>query len=368
MSCNNCHQTGTNCHCHTTPCNVCPTNSAECETLPSALQNFIDAFFGSLVKTEVDGVVTWTLPCDLDIGLPANPRLDNEGLACYFLRLFGEGINGLIGPQGDTGSPGANGRSAWTVITSAFLHPTLAAPNVQFTFIPSPVISVGQVIYIPGSGWYRIDNIFNDDVAFASLLEEIPGHVAVINPGTLALPVGHRGLSITGPQGETGAKGDTGATGATGATGSVGPTGATGAAGTPVTNQNATDTGGTTDYTVTNTYAKVEFGADDLEITLPTAGTYLVWATVAAVCNTGAGTYRTWNLKFFNFTTTADVPDSDAQFVMAETAAPGGAFLQARVVTVTDTNVIQLYAMSSLTAAGQTIFFTGSRISYVRLQ
>lgn len=362
MSCSKCNTQS----CGGNPCCVCPTNSADCETLPSALQNFIDAFFGSLIKTEVGGVVTWTLPCSLDIGLPANPRLDNEGLACYFLRLFNEGIQGQLGPQGNTGPAGANGRSAWTVISSAFAHPTLAAPNVSFTFIPSPVVSEGQTVFIPGSGWYVIDSIFNGEVAFAHLVEEIPFPVAVIGPGTLLLPVGQRGRSVTGPTGPQGAKGDTGTPGATGSTGAIGPTGATGAAGTPVTNQNATDTGGTTDYTMTATYAQVDFGIDDMEVTLPTIGVYLVFCTIAGLQNSTL--LRQWSLKFFDFTNTLDVPNSETFKSMAVSSISNGAHIFAIITTVIPNTLIQLYAASSSAEATQRIEFTGSRMTYIKLQ
>lgn len=364
--CGNCHQTGSNCHCNSNPCCVCPTNSAACETLPSALQNFIDSFYGSVVKTEVGGVVTWSLPCNLDIGLPSNPRLDGEGLACFFLRLFNEGIHGLVGPPGNTGPSGTNGRNAYTVITSAFAHPTLAAPNVSFTFVPSPVISEGQTVFIPGSGWYLIDSIFNGEVAFSHLVEEIPFPVAIVGPGTLLLPVGPRGRSVTGPQGATGAKGDPGTPGATGATGAPGPTGATGPAGTPVTNSNATDTGGATDYTMTAVYAKVDFGADDMVAILPTVGTYLVFTDIVMLNNSGAA--RSWNLKLFDFTNTLDVPLSETIRLMADGAGIGGMFLQAIVTTVIPNTEIQLYAMTSSGTATQTIFFSGSRMSYIKLQ
>lgn len=362
MSCNSCH----NSNCNGNPCCQCPTNSADCETLPSALQNFIDSFFGSLIKTEVDGVVTWTLPCDLDVGIPGNPRGDGEGLACYFLRLFNEGLHGLIGPQGISGSQGANGRSAWTVLTSAFATPTLAAPSVQFTIIPSPVISTGQTIFIPGAGWFVVTDVFQGDVVFADLVELIPMPVAIVQPGTLALPVGQRGRSTTGPTGATGAKGDTGATGATGATGTPGPTGATGAAGTPVTNSNGTDTGGTTDYTLTATYARVDFGLDDMEVTLPAVGRYLVFCTLAGVNDSTA--QRRWTVKFFDFTNTLDVPLSETTKSMVDSPLINGLHIFAIVTTAIPNTVIQLYAMTGNATATQTINFDGSRMSYIQLQ
>lgn len=368
MSCNNCQNNGGNgnCHCKRTPCNECPTNSADCETLPSALQNFIDTFYGSVEKTEVNGVVTWTLPCNLDIGLPANPRLDNEGLACYFLRLFNDGINGLIGPQGDTGAPGVNGRNAWTVITSAFVTPSLAAPSVQFTVIPSPVLSVGQTIFIPGAGWFTITNIFQNDSVFADLVEQVPAPVAVVQPGTLALPVGPRGRTVTGPQGIQGLPGENGAPGVKGDTGDPGATGPVGPAGATATNDNATDTGGTTDYTMTNTYAKVEFGTDDMEVTLPTAGTYLIFATICGINDSG-GT-RQWSFKFFDATTPGDVPNSETFKLMTDNPVENGNFIQAIYTTTADNILVQLYAVTGTATATQTLLFSGTRLSYIRLQ
>ena len=128
------------------PCGTCPVNSADAETLPSTLDNFTQQFFGTITKTEVNGQVTWTLPCNLDTGLPGNPRGSAEGLACYFLRLFSDGIVGLIGPQGDTGLAGNDGNNAYTVVTTAFNAPTVPSPTVQFNVIPSPAISAGQTM------------------------------------------------------------------------------------------------------------------------------------------------------------------------------------------------------------------------------
>jgi len=79
------------------PCRRGPRNSARCESLPSQIENFTTQFFGTVVKTEINGVVTWSLPCQLDVGLPGNPRGVDEGLACYFLRLFSDGLGGLKG-------------------------------------------------------------------------------------------------------------------------------------------------------------------------------------------------------------------------------------------------------------------------------
>src|SRR6185503_8391922 len=115
--------------------------------------NFTRQFFGSIERVVIDGEIRWALPGDLNAGLPGNPRLDGEGLATYFLRLFNEGIVGLVGPVGDPGATGAAGHNAYAVTTSSFNTPTPGAPDSQFTIIPTPVVSIGQTVFIPGAGW-----------------------------------------------------------------------------------------------------------------------------------------------------------------------------------------------------------------------
>lgn len=351
--------------CGQSPCCACPTNSAELETLPSQIENFTLQFFGSVTKTEIDGHVTWVLPCSLDVGLVGNPRGDDEGLACYFLRLFQEGIVGLVGPKGDTGATGATGHNAYTVTTSAFNAPTVGNPTSQFTIIPSPVISEGQTLFIPGVGWVLVTQIFQDTTVFTTLLELIPSPGAVIGVGTLVLPVGPRGLSITGATGATGLKGDKGDTGATGATGSTGATGATGPAGATATNTNAEIIGGSSDYTLTASYAKVAFGASDLEATLATPGTYLFLLQVCAF--NGSGANRELDLKLFDVNTGLDVTNSESYHFFANTSLVQTFIFTSVVTTSVANEVIQLYAKSSSAAATQTINYIGSKLVYVKL-
>lgn len=369
MACNNCTngtcQDCRNNHGCCNPCSACPTNSADCETLPSALENFVRNFFGTVTKTEVNGVVTWTLPCLLDIGLENNPRGSDEGLACYFLRLFEDGLVGLTGPKGDTGSAGADGKNAYTVITSAFVTPTPGSPNVQFTVIPSPVLSVGQTIFIPGAGWFLITDIFQNATVFATLLELIPSPAATVTPGTLALPVGPKGDK--GDQGDsiTGPPGANGATGATGATGTPGPTGATGPTGPTATNSNAVVTGGNTDYSLTAVYAKVDFGTNDLEAIIATPGTYLFIVSVLTLQNTAVN--RNWDFKLFNLDTGLDIPDSETTVRLDDSTLLQTHVITALVTTTVANHTIQLYARSSSAAATQTIFFAQSKMIWIRL-
>lgn len=363
MSCDSCGDRTNACQCD--PCEACPANSAAVETLPSQIENFSKQFFGEVTKTEVDGVVTWNLPCSLDIGLPGNPRGDTEGLACYFLRLFQDGLQGLVGPQGDTGEQGAAGHNAYTITTSAFAAPTEANPTAQFTIIPSPVIAVGQTIFIPGVGWLTVSQIFQDTTVFASLVELVPVPDVIINPGTVVLPTGPRGLSIKGDTGATGLTGPQGATGPTGAVGATGASGPVGATGATATNSNAEIVGGSSDYTLTASYAKVDFGATDLEATLAVAGTYLFILQICGLNDSSAG--REWDFKLFNSTQGLDVTDSE-NFQRAQDSPLVQTFTFHSILTTSAANdVIQLYAMSSSAAATQTINSLGSKLSYVRL-
>lgn len=77
------------CSCNSNPC-TCHSCDAADEPLSSALTNFTNAFFGTVTKTCVNNEVVWSLPCDLDSGVPDFPRIAGEGLACYFLRLLAQ--------------------------------------------------------------------------------------------------------------------------------------------------------------------------------------------------------------------------------------------------------------------------------------
>lgn len=70
----------------------CTTTHTQCdpnnEPLSSALDNFIEQFFGSLTKSCVNGVIVWTLPCDLESGSAGFPRNSGESLGCYFTRFI----------------------------------------------------------------------------------------------------------------------------------------------------------------------------------------------------------------------------------------------------------------------------------------
>jgi hypothetical protein len=125
-------------------------------------------------------------------------------LACYFLRLFEDGIIGLQGETGDQGEPGTAGFNAFSVLTSDAVQPSTTSPNWTIRIFRNPVFVAGQVVFINGSGWSRVTLVSND-VLSLTLLEATGSAGATIPAGTL--------ISVAGPQGLPGAavaKGDPG--------------------------------------------------------------------------------------------------------------------------------------------------------------
>jgi hypothetical protein len=291
-----------NCHCsHTGPCATTTENTPENETLPSQIENFTTQFFGEVTKTGSAGVVQWILPCDLDVGLPNNPRADGEGLACYFLRLFDEGIVGLTGPQGDTGANGANGYNAFSVTTLSFTQPTLAAPIVQVRTAYNPALLPNLYVFIQTSGWYLVNAADITGVLTLTLVREISGASGSITAGKLVVPSGFPGASVTG------------------ATGPQGPQGAQGIPGESLTEANGEF--GTTigiAWATPFTYAPVDFVTSSPEVLLPVAGRYLLTATVSVRGDAGIGALDSIYIKMFNSSSSADVPNSEQQISHVE--------------------------------------------------
>jgi hypothetical protein len=172
------------------PCGVTPGNTAACESLPSQIANFTAQFFGTVVKTEINGQVQWSLPCQLDVGLEGNPRAVDEGLACYFLRLFRDGIGGLKGDKGDDGTPGTSGNNAYTVVRQGFNQPTLANPLVQIVVSANPVIVAGLYIFVQNSGYYLVTDVQPGGVVFATLVAVASNAQGFIVIGSLVVPTG----------------------------------------------------------------------------------------------------------------------------------------------------------------------------------
>lgn len=262
------------------PCRASIENTVVCESLPSRIENFTKNFFGDVVRTEVNGQLVWSLPCGLDIGLPNNPRGVDEGLACYFLRLFNDGIIGLVGPQGFPGVPGCAGHNAFTVTLSNFNTPVVGGlTQVQTQY--NPAMLVGSYIFINGAGWYIIVDAPVSGLLTIQLIRSLVGIGTTVPSGKLVVPSGAPGLSIPGPQGIQGIQGPIGPQGPQGASipGPQGPPGNNFLA----TNGQVPSVSGS-DYVINSlqpTYATVNFGGGgDFSFVAPFVGTYFISASM----------------------------------------------------------------------------------------
>lgn len=275
------------------PCQITQTNTAQNELLPSQIENFTKAFFGEITKTESNGIVQWVLPCNLDIGLENNERAAGEGLACYFLRLFSEGIVGLTGPQGDAGDAGSNGFNAYTVTLLGFTQPTLGTPTVQVKTAYNPAILENLNIFIQGSGWYQVNSADTGGFLQLTLLKPLESVSGTVSAGKLVIPAGYPGASVIGPQG---------------------PQGSQGAQGTPgesFTEANSQyDTAVGVDYGLQAVSTPISFTTSSPQLLLPAVGTYLITAIVALEGETGIALNDDVSLKLFNTSIAGEITGS----------------------------------------------------------
>jgi hypothetical protein len=95
-----------------TCCPEVPYPSISSESVPSLIDNLVYALYGTINKTITNGRVIWDVPCDPNntTEIFDQPRLDGEGLMCYFIRLANDGtFMGATGPVGATGFTGSTG-------------------------------------------------------------------------------------------------------------------------------------------------------------------------------------------------------------------------------------------------------------------
>lgn len=313
------------------PCGAGPSNTPQCETLPSQIENFTLQFFGEVVKTEQNGKVVWSLPCGLDIGLPNNPRGVGEGLACYFLRLFENGITGLKGDKGDQGNAGVNGNNAYSVTLRSFHQPSLAAPSIQVQTQFNPGVGLdGSYVFIDTSGWYQVsasDGQGNLSLVLIKLSSTAPG--ATVAAGKLVIVTGPPGASIKGDKGDAGIQGP------------VGPPGP------EPTATNGVSLGGNTNANPDVTYAVLNYTSGNLQFLAPKAGTYLVNVTLDVVANAGATTSDGAFMKLVDDTVAADV--SPEQVITGMNVGDHWQLcLTAIVNTDSDNHTISVYGKQSV--------------------
>lgn len=209
------------------PCNKPPGG---CDLLPTQLDTFTTQFFGNQLGKAVSGdSIVWQLPCGLDVGTAANPRLPGESLACYFLRLFEAGLIGTIGPQGPQGVPGACGQDAFTVTLQDFRQPTLQDPYVAVTTRPGFSLVPGLPVEIQGSGYYVVQDAESFGATLFQLTQPFVNAPSTVPSGAIVIASGVPGTVVKGPRGDQGAQGIQGMRGPTGLPGATGSGGAQGA-------------------------------------------------------------------------------------------------------------------------------------------
>lgn len=130
-----------------------------------------------------------------------------------------------------------------------------------------------------------------------------------------------------------------------------------------VHNRGAEVSGSGSDYTLTTSYARVDFGGTDPQIALPSAGTYLL--TYVVTCNTGLGGGDDVNFKLYDSTAAADIANSEShsEFHVNSTHQQ---FFMTTIATVTGANTIQIYGKNATSARGSAEA-VHTKIQYVRL-
>jgi hypothetical protein len=72
-------------------CPDTPYPTVQHESVPSLIDNLVNALYGEITKTVADGRVVWDIPCDptqSPAEVPTIPRDQGEGLLCYLMRVF----------------------------------------------------------------------------------------------------------------------------------------------------------------------------------------------------------------------------------------------------------------------------------------
>lgn len=232
-----------------TCCPEIPYPSISSESVPSLIDNLVYALYGTINKTIVNGRVVWDVPCDPNntTEIFDQPRLTDEGLMCYFIRLANDGTfmgatgpvgatgvgstgaTGLVGATGPSGGPtgatGATGVTGVTGATGAAGAAGAASPagGIRWAYtgdgIQTQFSVVGAISTLATAFLVAIDGVVQDPNNYSISGTILTFSQAVPNGSQIVI------VSLNGIQGATGF----GATGATGPSG--GPTGATGATG-----------------------------------------------------------------------------------------------------------------------------------------
>lgn len=142
----------------------------------------------------------------------SDPTVSNTGDPLTAIFNFGL-VTGNTGADGGAGTPGADGKNAFTTVAVAYVQPAVNS-TVTITLDDNDWCALGQIVYGVTGGYYSVDAISSTSILARNL-----GYTGNASPGT-TIPIGNALV----PAGIKGADGGTGATGATGASGTNGVT------------------------------------------------------------------------------------------------------------------------------------------------
>lgn len=120
--------------------------------------------------------------------------------------------------------------------------------------------------------------------------------------------------------------------------------------------------GSGTDYSLTNSYARVDFGTIDCQIKLPVFGAYLITATIALNGTTADDSVF---FKLYDATAAVDVPKSETDVTSGNTNEKRVVVLQAHY-SVETASAIQIYGYNA-TAARGSVDAPQTRMSFIRI-
>lgn len=123
--------------------------------------------------------------------------------------------------------------------------------------------------------------------------------------------------------------------------------------------------GAGTDYSLTTSTAFVDFGVTDPKITLPTSGTYWIWAKVG-ITEDGSNANDEIRAKLRNETSSTDLTGGDDS-VNSLPAGKVGTITLLGTVTGNASDVISIWAHNNSGSARGTVNSARTRIGYVRL-
>ena len=164
------------------------------ESVPSLIDNLVNALYGVIGKAVVNGRVVWNIPCDPNntASVFGIERQRNEGLLCYFIRAFTDTRTTTFIPLGQPGqvlrSAGTN-LLAWSTPTSTNTPFALVQRDANGNFSAGTIISA------------LVGNVTGNVTGNASTALSLTGGSAGSLPyqtsgGTAFLPIGATGAFL----------------------------------------------------------------------------------------------------------------------------------------------------------------------------